>query len=192
MVDAEVCVLEGVRDVLRKKLSLADHQCDCEFDEQVPSIAADVYFAVIGAGVEPGPTHNPSGGVRDFLHSVQVLVIQRKFVARDQRRSIFLQKLTGLNAELGRVIAAIDWQMDLLSYINALLYRDNPTAEPFIEMLRFTRMDPKPRMVNSELFAAANQGGKGTTPYVAMTRSVYFGRLRRIDYVSQLAKGARV
>lgn len=192
MVDAEVCVLEGVRDVLRRKLVLTDNQCDCEFDEQVPSIASNTYFAVIGAGCEPGPTHNPSGGVRDFLHSVQVLVIQRNVVARDQRRSMFLDRLSGINSELGRVIQAIDWQHDLLSYINALLYRDNPTAQPFVEMLRFIRMDPKPRMVNSELYAGMTAGGKGTTPFIAMVRSVYFGRLRRIQTMTQLGRDAQV
>lgn len=192
MIEAETCVLQGVRDILRRKLSLSDHQCDCEFDEQVPSIAADVYFAVIGAGIDPGPLHNPSGGVQDVYHAVQVLVIQRKFVARDQRRSFFLDRLHGLNAELGRVMAAIDWQADVMSYINALLFRDDPNAQPFTEMLRYIRVDPKPRMVNSELFAATNPSGKGTTPFVAMVRSVYFGRLRRMQTVIQRAKGATV
>lgn len=192
MIEGEVCVLEGVRDVLRRKLSLSDGQCDCEFDEQVPSIASDVYFAVIGAGIAPGPTHRPSGGVRDVIHSVQVLVIQRSVTARDQRRSIYLNRLHGLNAELGRVFAAIDWQHDVMSYINALLYRDTPTAQPFIEMLRYERVDAKPRMVNSDLFAGMNPGGKGTTPFVAMTRSIYFGGLRRIQTVGQLSKAAKI
>lgn len=192
MVDAEVCVLEGVRDILRRKLSLSDHQCDCEFDEQVPSISADIYFAVIGAGCEPGPVHNPSNGVQDSLHSVQVLVMQRRLVARDQRRSLFLSRLHGLNAEIGRVIQAIDKQHDVLSYINALLYRDNPTAQPFIELLRFMRVDAKPRMVNSESYAGMTTGGKGTTPFIAMTRSVYFGRLRRMQTIAQIPRGERV
>jgi hypothetical protein len=192
MLDGETYVLEGVRDVLRKKLGLSDNQCDCEFDEQVPSIADDIYLAVIGAGCEPGPTQNTSGGVHDLVHSVQVMVINRAVVARDRRRSIYLERLTGVNQQIANVIAAIDWQLDVLSYINHLMYLDFPTAKPFIHCLAFKRVDPKPKMVSNELFAGTQIGGKGTTPYIGMARSVYFGGMRRIQTVAQIAHNGAV
>jgi hypothetical protein len=187
MLEGETYVLEGVRDVLRKKLGLSDNQCDCEFDEQVPTIADDIYLAVIGAGCDPGPTHNSSGGVHDLIYSVQVLVINRAVAARDKRRSIFLNRLIGINQQIANVVAAIDWQLDLMSYVNHLMYEDFPNAEPFIHPLSLKRIDAKPRMISNEMFAGTQIGGKGTTPFIAMARSVYFGNMRRIQPVAQIA-----
>ena len=192
MLEGETYVLEGVRDVLRKKLGLHDNQCDCEFDEQIPSIADDIYIAVLGAGCDPGPTHSTSGGVHDLIHSVQVLVINRAVVARDKRRSIFLQRLVGINQQIANVIAAIDWQLDVLSYINHLLYVDFPTAKPFTHPLALKRVDVKPKMVSNDMFAGTQIGGKGTTPYIAMARSVYFGNMRRIQPVPHIAHNEKL
>ena len=192
MLEGETYVLEGVRDVLRKKLGLHDNQCDCEFDEQIPSIADDIYIAVLGAGCDPGPTHSTSGGVHDLIHSVQVLVINRAVVARDKRRSIFLQHLVGINQQIANVISAIDWQLDVLSYINHLLYVDFPTAKPFTHPLALKRVDVKPKMVSNDMFAGTQIGGKGTTPCIAMARSVYFGNMRRIQPVAQIAYNEKV
>lgn len=186
MLEGETYVLEGVRDVLRKKLKLHDNQCDCEFDEQIPTIADDIYVAVLGAGCDPGPTHSTSGGVHDLLHSVQILVVNRTVTARDKRRSIFMNRLVGINQQIANVIAAIDWQLDVMSYINHLLWRDFPTAEPFIHPLNLKRVDTKPKMISNEMFAGTQIGGKGTTPYIAMARSVYFGNMRRIQPVAQI------
>ncbi len=193
MLEGETYVLEAVRDTLRTKLGLRPEQCDCEYDEQVPSMAGDFYVAVIGAGFDLGPKHSASGGVHDVLHSVQVLVLNRAITARDKRRTIFLERLQGINYQIGRVVRAIDWQMDLMSYANALMYKDYPTYQPFITSLHQTRCDAKPRMVNSEIYAGATGGGgPGTTNYVAMGRSIYFGGMRRMQTIAQLAPGVTV
>jgi hypothetical protein len=187
MLEGETYVLEGVRDILRNKLGLAENQCECEFDEQVPTIADDIYLAVIGGGFDPGPTHNTSGGVHDVVHSVQVLVINRAVAARDKRRSLFLERLTGINQQIANIISAIDWQLDVLSYVNHLLHGDFPNNQPFIHPLVLKRIDAKPRMVSNDIFAGTQIGGKGTTPFIAMARSVYFGSMRRIQTVTQIA-----
>jgi hypothetical protein len=187
MLEGETYVLEAVRDILRKKLSLNDHECDCEPDEQIPAIAGNLYFAVIPAGFEVGPNHRPTSGVYDILHSVQVYVIQRAAdVARDKRRTISMQRLTGINNQISRVMQAIDRQMDLISYANLLLQTDYPTAQPFITAAQVTRVDAKPKMVNSDTYGGAMAANKGTTPYVAMARSIYFGRMQRIQTIAQL------
>jgi hypothetical protein len=193
MLEGETYVLEGVRDVLRKKLGLHDNQCDCEFDEQIPSIADDIYIAVLGAGCDPGPTHSTSGGVHDLIHSVQVLVINRAVVARDKRRSIFLQRLVGINQQIANVIAAIDWQLDVLSYINHLLYVDFPTAKPFIaSAVAEAESTSSRRWYRTICSRELRSVEKGTTPYIAMARSVYFGNMRRIQTVAQIAYNAKV
>lgn len=186
MLDGETYVLEAVRDVLRKKLTLSDEQCDCEYDTQIPGIAGDFYIAVIGAGFETGPKHSASGGVHDILHSVQVYTLVRAVAARDKRRSISLENLTGLNHQIDRVIKAIDHQVDLMSYANALMFSEYPSNAPFIAPLKLTRVDAKPSMVNADTYGGAMAATKGTTPYVAMARSVYFGQMRRMQTITQL------
>lgn len=193
MLNGETYVLEGVRDIIRNKVQLNSSQCDCEYDEQIPSIAGDFYVAVIPAGFETGPKHNASGGVHDLLHSVQVFVVRRSgAVPRDKRRSVFLDQLNGINALIDKIIRAVDWQLDAMSYINHLMYADIPTAAPFIEPIRLLRADVKPKMVNTEMYAGVTSGQPGSTPYVGMARSVYFGKIRRIQTINQIAHGGTV
>jgi hypothetical protein len=186
MIEGEIYLLEAVRDTIRDKLGLTATECDCEYDEQIPSIAGDRYVAVIPAGCDPGPKHQTSAGVHDALHAVQVLILVRATTTpRDRRRSVFLERLNGINTLLSGIIKVIDWQMDLLSLTNHLLAVDYPAAQPFNEMLRLTRIDAKPRMVNSEAFAS------GPSAYVAMARSAWFGRCRRMQTVIQTPKALR-
>lgn len=192
MLNAETYFLEAVRDVLRKKLSLGELQCDCEPDEQVPAIAGDMYFAVIPGGISPGPKQNTSGGVQDVIHSVQVAVISRMVTARDRQRHMFLTRLKGVNNEVSRVLMALDWQNDVMSLANAKLYQDYPTAKPFIETLRLSRVDAKPRVVTGDIYGGGHTAKEGTTDYIAMMRSVYFGGMRRIEYINQLTPTGRV
>lgn len=193
MLSAEIAILQGVRDILRAKLGLDELQCNCEPDEQVPAIAGDYYYAVIPGGVVPGPTHNTSGGVIDMIHSVQVLAVHRKLEPRDRSR-VFLDSLTSINKMIGNIQKAIDWQWDALSYINHMLYLQDPYAAPFIQggIPRVTRIDPKPRPVNSQLYGGQAIGGKGSTPYIGMSRSIYFGGMRRISTIAQLGVGEAV
>lgn len=192
MLLGESYVLEGVRDIIRIKCGLTASQCDCEPDEQIPAIADALYVAIIPGGISPGPNQNTSGGVHDVFHSVQIMAIHRKMEARDKQRSHFLNGLIGINNVLENVVRAIDWQADVLSKINSLMYIDYPTAQPFITPLRITRIDPKPRPIASDIYGGTRPGGQGTTPYIGVARSIYFGGMRRIQTVSQLGKADRV
>jgi hypothetical protein len=185
MLDGETYILEAVRDTLREELGLKPEQCDCEMDEKVPAIAGDTYLAVIPAGVEPGPYQNTSGGVHDVVHLVQVTVFQRcGSVPRDKNRSVFMDQLSGINAWVNRIIMALDWQIKPMAYANKRLMTFDRDAQPFIERLRFHRVDAKPRMVNSETYGAVAGLQKGSTPYVAMVRSVVFRGLPRTQTVT--------
>lgn len=190
MIEGELYVLEAVRDILRSKLGLSPEQCECEYDEQIPAIAGNTYVAVIPSGCTPGPKHDTSGGIHDCIHSVQVMVIQRAVTPRDRRRSIFLDRLSGVNLLLSNIIKAIDWQHDVHSLMNHLLWEDDNNASPFQGFLRVSRIDPKPRMINTETYGATSGGQSGATPYVAMARSVYFSGCRRIQKIQQLPPAA--
>lgn len=182
MLDGETFLLRSVRNFLREKLTLSDTQCDCEPDEMVPAIAGDTYVAVIPNGFQPGPRHDTSGGVFDILHSVRVVVYQRiGNVPRDRRRSVYLDRLTGLNQLIAKIITQIDFSIDVMAVANTYLRTDFPTAQLFIEPLRLAQVDSKPRTVSNDEYAAAIGGGGGSSQFVALARGVTFGRCRRIQ-----------
>ena len=190
MTNGETILLEAVRDELRDKLGLNGNQCEIEYDDQPPSIAVPLYVCVIPAGMEQGPKHNSSGGVYDFYHSVKVTVLQRSTnVPRDRSRNIFIDQLTGLNKWFDQIVKQIDWKYNLMCLANHYLEERYEGSGPFIEPLRMTSFDSRPRMVTTETYAAHHQGGPGTTGYTAMARSVTFGKCRRMEVIDQQFPG---
>lgn len=185
MLDGEVFLLEAVRDTLRTKLDLNEHQCQCEYDELIPAIAGHLYVAVIPGGIAPGPTHQSSSGVIDAIHSVQVTVLRRTTTARDRYSATFFEQLHGINRFLTDAIAAIDWQIDVLTRANHKLWQYDTAAEPFIEMLRVSNIDARAALVNANTVGGSSAGQAGSTACVAVKRSVLFTGCRRIQHVNQ-------
>lgn len=185
MLDGEVFLLEAVRDALRAKLDLSEHQCQCEYDELIPAIAGHLYVAVIPGGVQPGPTHQSSSGVIDAIHSVQVTVLRRITTARDRYSAAFFEQLHGINRALSDVIAAIDWQMDVLTAANHKLWERDSAAEPFIELLRVSSIDSRATVVNANAIGGSTSGQSSTSTGAAVKRSVLFAGCRRIQHVQQ-------
>lgn len=189
MLNGETYLLEAVRDILRIKLELPDAACNVEYDDQIPAVAADVYYAIIPNGMYPGKVNATASTVIDVVHSIQVLVLNRKLEARDNRRNLFLQRLLGLNAAIDKVFLAIHRQFEICTLANAYMYEDEPTASPFRNTLRYDRSDAKARMVNSEQYGGTQVGGKGTTNAVALSRSIYFTGLERTQTITQIHSG---
>ena len=184
MLEAETALLAGVQVTLIAALEIDPRQCDVELDDEVPAIAADLYIAVTGGGITPGKRHNTSGGVWDLVMSVGVTLYERiGDVARDRRRSVFMDRLGGLNRRSTKAARAIDFSYGPLSTANEeLRIREpgdpdyDPEAEPniggeFVEPLRFAGSGP-PAAVHREPYAAAGYS-KGD-PVVAMKRSIRF------------------
>ena len=182
MIEGEYYLLKTVRDQLRAKMNLTDHQCNCEPDENLPAMTGDMYIAVIPAGTMPGPRHNTSGGVQDSLHSVKVSVFQKLGnVPRDRVRDVFLDRFAGVNKLLANAIAIIDWNYELMLSAGAALQADNPAWQPFEEPLRVGSMDANPRLVTSDTFDGMTDRPAGASSYAAMVRSAVFVRCRRVQ-----------
>jgi len=177
MLVAETALLVATRDRLRSQLAILPEHCDVELDDQVPAIAAQTYYAVIGAGVTPGPRHLTSGGVTDVFLSIRVVVYQRiAEVARDRRRNVFIDLLTGLNAKLDAVVQQIDFSYELTAAAAALLTGTTAEGGEFPEPFRRFVPDSTPRMVARDPYDAAMM--KGGDPIIAMTRGVTFSNCR--------------
>lgn len=174
MIEAETSLLEAVRNRLRSECSYRDAECDVELDDQVPAIAGDRYVAVVPMGMRQGPRHNSSGGAFDLLLGCRVTVFLRMAdVPRDRRRSVFLERTRGINAELGKVMRAIDFSYAVTTAANDLEESLNG-SEGFIEPLRFISMDDKPQPVAREPFDAASALTKGSDPILAIKRGISF------------------
>lgn len=176
---AEKCLLVAVRDRLRSECDYTNPQCDIEFDAMAPATVGDVYVAVLPGGWVPGPRQNTSGGVSDRVYSVEACVIKRiRAVPRDRQRDVFLSNLDSLDEELDKIHEAIDWQYAVNTLANAAL-TERGQVHGFIEPLRFSGVDKKPRLAPPELFGAAG------TQTAGMMRTIYFGGARRINLVTR-------
>ena len=177
MLVAETALLVATRDRLRSVLALLPEHCDVELDDQVPAIAAKTYYAVIGAGLTPGPRHMTSGGVVDVYLSMRVVVYERiTEVARDRRRNVFIDLLTGLNTKLDAIIDAIDFSYELTNNAALLLTETTAAGGEFPEPFRSFVPDSSPRMVYRDPYDAAQM--KGGDPVIAMARGVTFSKCR--------------
>jgi hypothetical protein len=184
---AEVSLLRAVRNKLRDDLGLSASKCDIELDDQVPAIAPNLYVAVTPAGMAPGPRHAPSGGVYDVKISVRVTVFSRiAEVARDRRRNVFTELLTGLAVPLENIVDALDNNYALLAEAKALVdavvdppahIAANATGE-WPEPFREYRPDTTARMVFRDPFDAAQHAGPPADPIVAISRGVTFSGAR--------------
>ncbi len=175
MIDAEIHLLETVRDHLRDHLNI---DVEVEPDENVPAIAGQEYMAVIPAGVNPGPRHNTSGGVWDLLIPFRVLLFQRiTHQPRDRRRNVVMDRLKGLNARLGEATRCIDFSNAILAQATASIQHDK-TVGQFVECPRFSAFDV-PRTVSFEVYDARRD--TLGDPIIAMRRGVRFDRTRFME-----------
>lgn len=154
-------LLTAVRNQLRLPAPTGagyrDTECNCEPDDQFPATAGDVYVAVMPGGFMPGPTHNSSGGVRDFIYGVNVVVVRRVAnVPRDRQRDVFLNHLDSLDDDIDRIIANVDWSQTVRVAANALITAETGSTQGFIYPLRFAGQVSAPVPVGAEKFGAAS------------------------------------
>lgn len=184
---AETALMIGARTVLRMPLNergggFDPKQCEIEADEMAPATVGDLYVVVMPGGYRPGPRHNTSGGVWDLIYGIDVLVIKRvSHVPRDRTRNVmigsgYLGNLDSLNEEVDRVINALDFDLTYLvnRTANGLIEKETGSTQGFVEPLKFTGVDKRPKPATPELFGGTGQGKAG------LVRGVYFHGARRI------------
>lgn len=185
---AEAALLQAVRDKLVTDLTLNDQQCQVELDGVLPDYAPATFVAVSPGGVSPGPRHRSSVGATDLMINVKVTVYRRVGeVARDRRRSVFLQLLTGLAPALERVYRSLDNDYAVLAQALDVItdaitaaganvpvqLSENETGK-FIEPFRQPAIDLSARMIYKDPYDAAQTAGAPADPIVAIARSITF------------------
>lgn len=187
MLVAEAALLQAVRDKLIDDLNLADNQCDVELDDQIPAIAKNDYFAVTSGGISPGPRHQSSGGIFDVKVDVKVTLFRRvPEIARDRRRHVFLDLMTGTALQLERVIRSLDYSYSLMASASAIvnaIIQDALPVPPAIqtnstgqwpEPFRSFSIDRANRMIYKDIYDAAQMSGPPADPIIAISRGVLF------------------
>jgi hypothetical protein len=182
----ELGLLLAVRDAIRELDGWNEDNCQCEFDELAPANMGDRYCAVIANGWSAGPTHRPSGGVKDFVLGVEIFVVKRVGAKQaSKRRDLYLEEATGLSS-LTTPILGIDFNYAVSREATRLaLVAEGVDEADVTESLRrergfthplvFERFSPRPQLVSGEeYFAQANEHRAG------LARSIFFGGARRI------------
>jgi len=177
---AEACLLQAVRDKLVTDLTLDEHQCQVELDGMMPDYAGKLFIAVSPGGVQIGPRHKSSGGAIDLVIGVKVTVYNRVTeIARDKRRSTFIQLLTGLAPTLESVVRALDNNYTLTTSALALQAASAVNAGGlYPEPLRQFSPELSARMVMRDPYDAAQMSGMPADPIVAVARSINFSGAR--------------
>lgn len=172
MIDAETALLLAVRDQIREACNYAPKECEVEFDEMAPATVGEVYVAVIPASWQTGDAGRTSGGVRDEVFGVEVVVIARATrLPRDRSRSLFIDSLIGINSRCSAIIDAIHADNAVMQRANVLLTEG---GDQFCKPLFFESCDGKPHEANGQLFASnRNEQAAG------MVRAVRFSGARR-------------
>lgn len=187
---AEAALLQACRDKIVTDLGINDKNCQVELDGMLPDYAPDLYIAVSPGGVQPGPRHKSSGGAIDLLLNVKVTVYNRvPEVARDRRRSTFIQLLSGLAPTLEKVARSLDNDYPVLDSAKLLIQEiidgvtpptqppshigDNETGK-FVEPFRQFSPELSCRTVMREPYDAAQMAGMPADPIVAVARSIMF------------------
>jgi len=172
---AEKSLLLAVQERLRSVCAYTEAQCQIEYDEQAPAVTGDTYIIVMTGGWSPGPRHRTSGGVNDLLYAIDVGVVKRvTSVPRDRLRNVFFRNISALTAEVDKIYEAIDFNYDLLNAANSLITDETGSTNGFMEPLKFTGMDRRPRLVPGDLFASPGSEAAG------LMRVINFGGARRI------------
>ncbi|MCI0333549.1 MAG: hypothetical protein L0228_10040 [Planctomycetes bacterium] len=178
---AEKSLLIAVREKLRLPTDqggagYAETECDVEPDQDVPATSGQVYVAVMPGGWQPGERHAKSGGVRDMVYSLSVMVARRiGNVPRDRRTDVFMNNLASIDADVERIIKALDWQQSVVNAASGILQQLSGSSQPFIHPLVAGQVGP-PALVGAEVFSAA----AGVQP-AGMKRVIPFGNARLIQ-----------
>ena len=182
---SESALLRAVVTEIRAHNSSATYlarQVEYEIDELAPATVGDLYIMVIPAGVEAGPTHNTSGGVRDRLHNVDVAIALRAPKKPRDRRHEYLTDFRGTTS-VGAQFAGhdmnineqIDFQNIVMTTANALILAESGSSEGFIETLKFAGLGPI-HDAPGEVFA-----GMPGESAAALIRTIRFRGARRIE-----------
>lgn len=177
MLGSEKNLLLAVRNRLRNDGGYQDNQCEIEHDEAAQPTTGDTYAVVMPAGFTPGPRHRTSGGIRDLVFAVDVMVIKRiSHVPRDRTREMYLGNLSSLAVEIEKIIDLIDFRYEVINDANELLLADNQAGASygFYEPLRFAGVERRPRIIGGEMFSET----KNVTR-VGLARTIAFSGARR-------------
>lgn len=170
--DAEVALLSAVRTRLIEYLALSPDDIDIELDDLAPAMAGQTYYAVSPAGAGAG-RHSP--GFDQSYHwtfgcRVTVLVKATQ-IARDRRRTVFLDKLKGINRLLSLISKAIHFDYSVMQAANAELAKDDVDGS-FHKPLVATSIDARPATFSIDPYGSAS--GQLGDPVVGIKRGIIF------------------
>ena len=177
---SESALLRSVVLRIRSHADFSNRQVEVEIDEFAPATVGDLYIMVIPGGIEPGPTHNKSGGVIDKIYGVDVAIcIRAQAKPRDRRREL----LTGFRGTTNLTVSFETHQLAIESVIDfdytTLTTADTLTvpssSDGFIEPLKFAGVG------NIRQAPAAVFAGVDGEPAAALIRTIRFRGARRIQ-----------
>lgn len=171
---SERAMLLAIEQHIQDQDEFRDWQVAIEPDEQAPSITGELYVACMPAGVTAGPTHKTSGHVVDEIYTFGVFVVMRlPRIPRDKTRRAFIEHGGSLFAYMKSIRDTLDFDEDVRRSANTIIGAEEGAGlDGFIYPLKWVRHDPRPRIISSTVYAAADdqRAGLGRTMYFETRR----------------------
>lgn len=171
---AETSLLVAVRERLLDALGIPQDAIQIELDDEAPSMAGQVHYAVSPAQASPGRFSAKFGAPANDVYGVRVAILQRMGnVAPDRKRtSAFLDRLRSTNTLLSEVSRVLRHDYDTIEIANADLVSQGVDGK-FVQPLVPTSVDGKPRMATADLYDSGRANSGGNTQ-VVMVRGINF------------------
>lgn len=181
--ETESALLQACQEAIIQKLSYDHTELSQEPDEQATADTGSVRVVLMPENQTIGPTHEGDQARWDIYFAIKITVgIRSTDTSRDRERellidtSLFAAHARSLNQRLSAIRDVLDGQwFPHMERADEILTDSGDTAANglFMEPLRMTGIDPKPRRLSGEFFDA-------TGDHEGWGRSIMFGRARRI------------
>lgn len=160
-------LLTAVRDRLRATIPLPPEVCDIQEDAQPIAQIGQLYVAVHPLGIDPTEAPDAMMALDEFF-GVGVTITRRIRSVPDDRlaRQVYLDTITNQSTGMERLAylirVRIHKRQEVIDAANQLI----TGSQQFMEVLRWSGMDPWPKKVDGTWFFAKPEAASGLTQTV--------------------------
>ena len=173
-------LLVAVRDAIKSEFSLNSDQCEIGFDGHPKPVCGELFVAI-----HEGGESSSEQGDYDLSEAfaVNVTVTRRTpYAPQDRWGTEILTKADGLSDLCRKIRNLVHFSYPIMNSANILIPED---ADKFYHPLLWVNTTP-PMEKGPEWFGAArDQYEEGMLINTGVTKTVYFGKARRMQHVEQ-------
>lgn len=180
--EAELILMEQVRETLMGRMHLNHDQVDYEINEEAPAMTGQFYCSIMPADGRIGNLMN-NLATQHYVYGIRVIAHQRiSDIGRDRRKRIAYERYRSINAKLTEISNLIAGNHGLMVCANQQLESEQVCGK-FLKPLMPRSIDPRPKVITSDYYGGKRQSGGD--PTVAIARGINFGGAEFIGNITE-------